>query len=151
MADPLGVVAVGDRLPPLRMPAITRAMIQQFAEAVGDRNPIHLDRETARHAGFDDVFAHGMLSMAYLGRMLTDWVPQRAIRRFEVRFHALTPLGAEPECTAMVTSVKHDMVRRRLIDLQLTVRLLDGTVTVSGMAEIEVGAGYEDDSGDGAA
>ena len=42
-----------------------------FAGASGDHNPIHIDIDFARKAGMPDVFAHGMLSMAWLGRLLT--------------------------------------------------------------------------------
>ena len=41
-----------------------RATLALFAGASGDHNPIHIDLDVARSAGLDDVFAHGMLSMA---------------------------------------------------------------------------------------
>ena len=43
--------------------------------------------------------------MAYLGRLLTDWVPQERIRSFEVRFAAITPVHAVPRLTGRVTSI----------------------------------------------
>src|SRR3546814_8799082 len=42
----------------------------------------------------DDVFAHGMLGMAYLAQMLTRWAPQGHLRSWNVRFTAITPLHA---------------------------------------------------------
>ena len=56
-------------------PTIGRDTLAAFAQASGDDNPIHLDSGVARSMGFDDVFAHGMLSLAYLGRLLTNHVP----------------------------------------------------------------------------
>lgn len=50
-----------------------------------------------------DVFAHGMLSAAYLGRVLTHWVEPSAIRRLSVRFMAITQLGDEVRCQARVS------------------------------------------------
>ena len=85
---------VGEELPPLEPPAISRAALALFAGASGDHNPIHIDVDHARDAGFDDVFAHGMLSMAHLGRLLTGWAPQSALRCFRVRFTAITPVHA---------------------------------------------------------
>ena len=41
-----------------------------------------------------DVFAHGMLSAAWLGRLLTDWVPPAAIRSLDVRFAAITHVAS---------------------------------------------------------
>ena len=62
----------GTELPALAVEPISRTTLALFAGASGDGNPIHIDLDVARSAGLDDVFAHGMLSMAYLGRLLTD-------------------------------------------------------------------------------
>ena len=58
----------GESLPPLELEPIRRETLAGFAAASGDPNPIHLDRDAARAAGLDDVIAHGMLVMAWLGR-----------------------------------------------------------------------------------
>ena len=49
-----------------------------------------------------DVFAHGMLGMAWLGRMLTDWAPQSQLRRFDVRFQGITHLGNAMRCSGRI-------------------------------------------------
>ena len=54
-------VSVGDVLPPLSLPPVTRATLALYAGASGDHNPIHIDVDFARAAGMPDVFAHGML------------------------------------------------------------------------------------------
>ncbi|MEV0063552.1 MaoC/PaaZ C-terminal domain-containing protein [Nocardia sp. NPDC050718] len=128
---------VGTELPPLALPPISRTTLALFAGASGDHNPIHIDLDNARSAGFDDVFAHGMLSMAYLGRLLTGWVPQRDIRSFAVRFTAITPIHAEPTCTATVTAVADG-----LATLSLAVTLADGTSTLLGTAVVAVPGTY---------
>lgn len=74
-------------------PAITRATLALYAGASGDHNPVHIDSDVARSAGFSDVFAQGMLGMAYLGQLLTDTVPIECIRSFSTRFLAVTRLG----------------------------------------------------------
>lgn len=126
-------LAPGTELPAMRLPAITRTTLALFAGASGDHNPIHVDLDVARSAGMDDVFAHGMLSMAYLGRLLTGGVPQSRIRRYGVRFAAITPVHGEPTCTGRVISVDDD-----LATLELTVTLADGTVTLVGDAVVAV-------------
>ena len=98
-------VKVGQALPPLELPPITRATLALFAGASGDHNPIHIDIDFAKASGMPDVFAHGMLSMAYLGRFLTQWAPQTQLRRFSVRFAAITPVGARLTCTGKVTEL----------------------------------------------
>ncbi|WP_336214978.1 MaoC/PaaZ C-terminal domain-containing protein [Nonomuraea sp. LPB2021202275-12-8] len=126
----------GDRLPPLRIPPISRTTLALYAGASGDHHPLHLDPEVARAAGHDDVFSHGMLSMAYLGRLLTQVAPQERIRSYGVRFTAITPLHAEPTCTGTVTAVEGGAAR---LDVEVT--LADGTVTLRGTAVIDLEEG----------
>jgi acyl dehydratase len=131
----LAEVEVGTELPTLELPAITRTTLALFAGSSGDHNPIHLDLDVARSAGLDDVFAQGMLSMAYLGRLLTSWVPQEDIRSFEVRFTSITPVLGAPTCSGRVTSID-DVDDERRATLDLTVALADGTVTLTGGAVV---------------
>ena len=133
MTTALPAVSVGQELSPLRVAPISRSTLALFAGASGDVNPIHIDLDIARSAGLDDVFAHGMLSMAYLGRFLTDWMPQARLRRWRVRFSAITPVHAEPVCTGVVAAIDNGIAT-----LDIAVRLADGTVTLSGTADVDV-------------
>ena len=98
----LDKINIGDTLPSLALPPINRTTLALFAGASGDHNAIHIDTDYARRAGMPDVFAHGMLSMAYLGRLLTQWVDQRQLREFGVRFLGITHLGHQITCTGTV-------------------------------------------------
>jgi acyl dehydratase len=137
MTNVLTGVEVGTLLPSIRIPAISRTTLALFAGASGDHNAIHLDVDIARSAGLDDVFAQGMLSMAYLGRLLTDWAPQQSLRSFEVRFGAITPIHAEPYLAGRVSAIEVEgLERRATVDVSVT--LADGTVTLTGTAVIAV-------------
>jgi len=125
--------AVGTVLPPLELAPIRRTDLALFAGGSGDHNEIHLDIDVARAAGMDDVFAQGMLSMAYLARLVTDHVPLAALRELSTRFTAITPVGARPTCTAEVVAVDG-----ALVTLDLRVTLQDGTVTLAGSAVISL-------------
>ncbi|RWA16427.1 MaoC/PaaZ C-terminal domain-containing protein [Mycolicibacterium elephantis] len=130
-------IQVGTELPPLEVAPISRTTLALFAGASGDHNPIHIDIDAAKAAGFDDVFAHGMLSMAYLGRLITSWVPQSQLRALSTRFTAITPVLAQPTCTGTVTSIDEvDSEKRATVDVRIT--LADGTVTLSGEAVVAV-------------
>jgi len=126
-------LAAGAELPPLSVDPISRTTLALFAGASGDHNPIHIDLDFARSAGLDDVFAHGMLSMAYLGRLLTNWVPQERLRSWGVRFTAITPVHAQPTCTGRVVSVSDGHAT-----LEVEVTLPDGTVTLKGDAVVDL-------------
>ncbi|VTU37283.1 (3R)-hydroxyacyl-ACP dehydratase subunit HadB [Variovorax sp. PBS-H4] len=95
-------VQVGDELPALQLLPVDRATLALFGGASGDHNPIHIDTDFARAAGMSDVFAQGMLGMAWAGRMLTRWAPQSQLRRFDVRFQGITHLGNAMTCSGRV-------------------------------------------------
>lgn len=123
---------LGDTLPTLELPRVSRSTLALYAGASGDHNPVHIDIDACREVGIEDVFCHGMLSMAYLGRLLTDHVPQERIRTFEVRFSAITPVNAVPTCTGTVVKVEDGLAH-----IDVVVTLADGTVTLRGTAVVD--------------
>lgn len=124
-------LAVGEPLPERVFGPITRTSLALFAGASGDHNAVHVDVEAAREAGYDDVFAHGMLTMALLGAYVEGLATPGGLSGFSARFVARTPVGASPTCGGRV--VGRD---ERGVHVELEVRLADGTVTVRGAAEI---------------
>ncbi len=76
----------GTVLPSLAL-RVTRADLVRYAGASGDFNPIHWSDRVATSVGLPGVIAHGMLTMALAGRVLTQWVGDpAAVRRYGVRF-----------------------------------------------------------------
>ena len=65
-----------------------------YAAASGDLNPLHLDEQQARGAGFDQPLVHGMLSMAYVGRLFTDAFGPDALVSLQTRFTGTAVRGA---------------------------------------------------------
>ncbi|TDZ98171.1 MaoC/PaaZ C-terminal domain-containing protein [Mycobacteroides salmoniphilum] len=124
---------VGAELPTLHLNPISRTTLALFAGASGDHNPMHIDIDVAKSAGLDDVFAHGMLSMAYLGRLLTDNFDPASIRSYRVRFAAITPVHGKPTATGKVVSIENS-----LATIELAVTLEDGTVTLTGDAVVAI-------------
>ena len=137
MSDVIDLPALkpGDVLPAYVTEPVSPLTLALFAGGSGDHNPIHLDREFAAANGFDEVFAHGMLSMAYLGRLLSDRFAPEKILGFGVRFAAITPLRAKVECRGTVKAVRTEE-GRPVADLELSAVLADGTVTLVGDAVV---------------
>src|ERR1700729_992115 len=78
----------GTELPP-RQYQVTRRDLVRYAGASGDFNPIHWNERIARSVGLPDVIAHGMFTMAQVGRFVTDWAgPGATVTDFGVRFSA---------------------------------------------------------------
>jgi acyl dehydratase len=126
-------VQVGDELPPLQLPSVDRTTLALFAGASGDHNPIHIDIDFARRAGMPDVFAQGMLGMAWLGRLLTQWAPQSKLRRFDVRFQGVTHLGHAVRCTGRVVE-KLERDGERCVRVEVSSTNQHGQVRIAGEA-----------------
>jgi len=119
MMDPTFTsVEVGTRLPPLQAPPLSRAMLALYAGGSGDHVPLHIDTDYARKAGMPDVFGHGMLTAAWVGRMLTGWVSQHRIRKLDMRFVGITHLYNQVSCTGQVVEkLEQDGERRVRVEL----------------------------------
>ncbi len=81
-------VEAGTELEP-RTYRAQRVDLVRYAGASGDFNVIHWNERIARSVGLPDVIAHGMYTMAQVGRYVTDWVGDPgAVLDFSVRFSA---------------------------------------------------------------
>ncbi|MFN8125384.1 MAG: MaoC/PaaZ C-terminal domain-containing protein [Candidatus Nanopelagicales bacterium] len=79
-------VQVGDTLPNLDA-RLQRVNLIMYAGSSGDFNPIHWNERIATAVGLPNVIAHGMLTMATAGRVLTEWAGDPgAIESYSVRF-----------------------------------------------------------------
>ncbi|MGH3876611.1 MAG: MaoC/PaaZ C-terminal domain-containing protein [Actinophytocola sp.] len=110
-------VTAGTELPPLDV-RVRRADLVRYAGASLDFNPIHWNDRVAEDVGLPGVIAHGMLTMAVAGRLVTDWLgdPGR-ILEYSARF--VRPVvvpnddeGALVELTGKVREVREDGTAR---------------------------------------
>ena len=125
---------VGQELPADTF-VVTRETLIRYAGASGDFNVIHWSQRHALEVGLPDVIAHGMLSMGWLARLLTNWVPQTAIRDYSVRFAAMTQVHEKITCTGQVTE-KFEVDGERRVRLSLTTANADGQVKLAGDAVV---------------
>jgi len=121
---------VGDEIPAMISPPVSRHTLALYCGASGDHNPIHVDIDFAKSSGLDDVIAHGMLSAGYLGRMLTNWVPQSAIRNWKNRFTAMTLIGESVTCSGKIVE-KFEKDGEKFIRLELQTNTLQAQTIVA--------------------
>ncbi|MBG0563380.1 MaoC family dehydratase [Actinoplanes aureus] len=104
---------MGDVLEPQTF-RVTRADLVRYAGASGDFNPIHWSDRIAKSVGLPGVIAHGMFTMALVGRAVTAWAgAPDAVVEFSVRFSRPVPVpdtdeGTEVVVTATVKDVTED-------------------------------------------
>ena len=86
---------------------ITAEMIDQFAAITGDTNPIHVDSEAARAAGFEDRIAHGALSASFISAVLGNQLPGpgAVFVELNLRFRKPVVVGAEVTAVAEVAEI----------------------------------------------
>jgi acyl dehydratase len=139
--SPLKDAEKGTELPPLSL-RVTRADLVRYAGASGDFNPIHWNDRVATSVGLPGVIAHGMLTMALAGRLVTQWTGDpAAVRSYGVRFTRPVVVsdddeGALVELSGSVSAVTEVEDGTRIATVAITARF-DGK-TVLGRAAAEV-------------
>jgi acyl dehydratase len=130
-------VQVGDALPARDVGPISRLVLALYAGGSGDHNPMHVDSDFAKQGGMPDVFAHGMLSMAYLAQLLTSHVKPEQIRSYGVRFASITAVNARLTCKGTVIE-KFEVDGENRLKLQLQTVTDAGAVTLQGDAVVAI-------------
>jgi acyl dehydratase len=112
---------------------VNRALLKQYADASGDQNPIHQDEAFAKSVGLPDVIAHGMLTMALVGKYVSDLAGSSAnVLEFGGRFTkpVVVPAGKDVDLT--VTATVTDVADGRV---SLSLSATSAGVKVLGMAK----------------
>ena len=115
---------------------IDRAMLKAYADASGDQNPIHQNEEFAVSVGLPNVIAHGMLTMALVGKYVTDWAGgAAAVREYSARFvkPVIVPVDQKVDLTvsATVSEITGDKI-------SITLSATSAGIKVLGMAKAVV-------------
>lgn len=123
---------VGTELPP-KVFYLNRELLKRYADASGDQNPIHQDEDFALSVGLPNVIAHGMLTMALVGKYISDFSGGSAnVLEFGARFvkPVIVPAGQEVDLT--VTATISDITDGKI---SLTLSATSADVKVLGMAK----------------
>lgn len=102
-----------------------------YAAASGDLNPLHLDAEVARAAGFERPIAQGMRTMACVARLFTQHFGATALRSLNTRFVGTAALG-----DALVMRATLTQADGRSASYELTVQTAGSAPVVSGTARV---------------
>jgi acyl dehydratase len=108
---------------------IDRAILKAYADASGDQNPIHQNEEFAVSVGLPNVISHGMLTMALVGKFVSDWAGgAAAVKEFSARFikPVIVPAGQKVDLTVsgVITEVVGDRITLELTATSAGVQVL---------------------------
>ena len=131
-------VSEGDELPVVEK-GITQERIEEYAEASGDFNPIHVDHDFASTSQFGRTISHGMMVAASISEMMTlafgrAW-PGGG--RMKIRFRAPVYPGESISTFGRVKSVRVEGEGRRVL-CTIGVRKGGGETAISGEASVIV-------------
>jgi acyl dehydratase len=104
-------VKVGDVFGPSSWIEIPQQKIDAFAEATGDHQWIHVDRERAKEGPFGTTIGHGYLTLSLLPVMSSEVVPRGGRMGINyglnrVRFPSPVPVGSRLRGSFEITKVE---------------------------------------------
>jgi acyl dehydratase len=125
---------LGKTFPPSAPYEVSRVKLAEFADAIGDQNPVYRDREAARAAGFPDVIAPPtfpiVISLTSSSRALAEPglnLNYAMVVHGEQRFEYVRPLHAGDVVTAQVTITDiRDVGRNSMLTTTTQIDTVDG-------------------------
>jgi acyl dehydratase len=122
------MIEVGTVLPE-RVFYIDRALLKAYADASGDQNPIHQNEKFAVSVGLPNVIAHGMLTMALVGKYVSDWSGGAAqVHEYSARFikPVIVPEGEKVDLTvsAVVSELEDGKVKLDITATSVGIKVL---------------------------
>jgi acyl dehydratase len=139
-------VKVGDELPPLVKPPVDRLQIARYAGAAQDWNPLSVDEQYARNAGFPSALAPAMVSMGFLAELVTDWVRGARLRKFQARFVKIVWPGDVLTSRGRVVDRRFEAPGRYAIDVETWAENQRGELVVRGLATFQLHYNQDDEA-----
>jgi acyl dehydratase len=115
---------------------IDRSMLKSYADASGDQNQIHQNEEFALSVGLPNVIAHGMLTMALVGKYVSDFAGGAGQDlEFGARFTKPVIVPTSEKVDLTVSATVSEIVDGKI---SLTLSATSAGVKVLGMAKAVV-------------
>jgi acyl dehydratase len=129
-------ISVGSAIPSLVKAPVDKVQLVKYAGASGDFNPLHTDPEFGKAAGVGQI-AHGMLVMGFVGQAVTDWLPKKYLKKYQVRFAGMARPGDVITITGAVKDKKKEGIHN-LILCDVEARNQKNELLVTGSFEAEL-------------
>lgn len=119
---------------------ITEGQLQEYAQASGDFNPLHLNADFAASTQFGGIIAHGMLTLAFISEMMLSafgraWLESGAMK---VRFKGAAYIGDQVEAWGRVNKEEQYPLYRLLVCSVGVCRRESREEIISGTATVKL-------------
>lgn len=124
---------VGESLPAVQLPPVSRMDLIKYSGASGDFNPIHTIDDAAKKAGLPGIIAHGMWTMGNLAKLFTDYHEEGFIQDYAVRFTGMVFLDD-------VITLKAELSERTddVLIFQVAAENQDGNAVIKGTVNFKL-------------
>ncbi len=116
---------------------VTDEMVKLFAEATGDKNPVHLDEEYAKNTIFGGRIAHGILSLGIISSVLGMEFPGAGTIYLMQNAKFKRPVYIGEEVTVKLIVKEIDREKRRVL-LETYVVKENGENAIEGEALVKI-------------
>lgn len=116
---------------------VTDEMVKLFAEATGDKNPVHLDEEFAKNTIFGGRIAHGILSLGIISAVLGMEFPGAGTIYLMQNAKFKRPVYVGEEVTVKLVVKEVDKEKRRVL-LDTFVVKENGDNAIEGEALVKI-------------
>lgn len=116
---------------------ITEDDVNRFADLTGDYNPVHLDNDFARQAGFGKRVVHGMLTSSFISTMIGMLIPGPGALWTSQTLNFLGPSHIDDEIEVTAVVKKKSIATRQLV---LSVKIVNqkNQVVVDGESTVKM-------------
>jgi hydroxyacyl-ACP dehydratase HTD2-like protein with hotdog domain len=124
------------------LPALVRypttMQLVKYAGASGDYYQIHYDKDFALANGLPGVIVHGWLALAFLGRMITDWLGDGGtLVKLNGSYRGVNKVHEDIICNGKVTK-KYTEDNKHLARIEIWAENPQGEKTVTGFAVVDL-------------
>ncbi|MDP2662757.1 MAG: MaoC family dehydratase [Dehalococcoidia bacterium] len=124
----------GDELSPVSK-KITQEKVNQYAEASGDFNPLHIDPEFAKTTFYGGTIAHGLLSLAFISEVMTKAFAKGWLAGGKLTVSFLAPVRPGDDITARgIVKKKKEEGGQRMVVCEVFCENQRGEKVISGEA-----------------
>ncbi|KAM0996501.1 hypothetical protein ACFX15_006190 [Malus domestica] len=125
-----GFLRSGDTLKQNRV--FTNEDVLEYSKVSHDSNPLHLDSEAARNAGFEDRLVHGMLVAALFPKIISSHFPGAIYVSQSLHFRLPVYIGEEIVGEVQATNIR-EQKNRYLVKFK-TACFKNGATVIDGEA-----------------